>query len=378
MSLFKRGKTWWYEFWFAGRRIQESAKSTSRTVAKLAEQKRRRELEEGFNSIEDQRREQIRPIKEIAKDYLERYVLRNRGGTFATYCLKHVVRILGDKMAVDIDETAVREYQDRRLREQAAPKTINEEVGFLLRVLGERGEVIRARLKKLKILKLKGRVSIAKVYSPEEKELLVDGARAGRSPTILPFLMLAQHAGLRYAEIRNLRWSNIDFERSFLTVGRSKTEAGEGRTIPLIPALVQALRDHAEWYRARFDRIEPEWYLFPFGKANHLDPTRPVTSIRTAWNNVRERAGVQGRFHDSRHTLITELAESGAGDQTIMEIAGHVSRQMLKHYSHVRMEAKREALDAAFKKQAERREAAARKAGPEDKPPSRPDDTEPE
>jgi len=29
-----------------------------------------------------------------------------------------------------------------------------------------------------------------------------------------------------------------------------------------------------------------------------------------------------------------------------MAIAGHVSRKMLEHYSHIRMEAKRSALDA--------------------------------
>ena len=40
-----------------------------------------------------------------------------------------------------------------------------------------------------------------------------------------------------------------------------------------------------------------------------------------------------------------ELAESGAGDEVIRSIAGHVSRAMLSRYSHVRMEAKRRALD---------------------------------
>jgi hypothetical protein len=45
-----------------------------------------------------------------------------------------------------------------------------------------------------------------------------------------------------------------------------------------------------------------------------------------------------------RHQAITELAESGASDQTIMSIAGHVSRKMLEHYSHVRLQAKRTAL----------------------------------
>jgi hypothetical protein len=99
--------------------------------------------------------------------------------------------------------------------------------------------------------------------------------------------------------------------------------------------------------------VGSSWYLFPFGRANQLDPTRPITTIKTAWANAREGAGVNGRLHDSRHTLITELAESGAGDQTIMDIAGHVSRQMLKHYSHIRMQAKRAALENVWKKQEE-------------------------
>jgi integrase len=322
MSLFKRGKIWWYEFWFAGRRIQESAKTASKTVAKLAEQQRRRELEEGFNSIEDRREERIRAIREIAKEYLESYVLRNRSVAFAQYAVNHLTRLLGATMIV-ADENTVLEYQEQRLREKAAPKTINEEVGFLLRLLGERGELIRARLRKQKTLKLKGSKPVAKAYSPEEKQQLIDAARDARSPTIYSALMLAFNAGMRSGEIRNLRWNQVDLKRQFLIVGKSKTEAGEGRTIPLNAALFQALREHSEWFTLRFGRIDPDWYLFPFGRADQLDPTRPITTIKTAWGNARERAGVSGRLHDSRHTLITELAESGAGDQTIMEIAGH-------------------------------------------------------
>ena len=36
----------------------------------------------------------------------------------------------------------------------------------------------------------------------------------------------------------------------------------------------------------------------------------------------------------------------GLSDQTIMSIAGHVSREMLDHYSHIRLMAKRKALEA--------------------------------
>ena len=56
------------------------------------------------------------------------------------------------------------------------------------------------------------------------------------------------------------------------------------------------------------------------------------------------------RFHDLRHHAITELAESQVSDQTIMAIAGHVSQKMLARYSHVRSEARRQAVMALSSK----------------------------
>jgi hypothetical protein len=115
-------------------------------------------------------------------------------------------------------------------------------------------------------------------------------------------------------------------------------------------SLFEVLTNYAEWYREKFGEVRPELFLFTFGKPVPSDPTRPVTTLKTAWNNVRTNAEVQGRWHDNRHPLITDLAESGAGDQIIMDIARHVSKQMLKHYSHIRMEAKRSALESIVKK----------------------------
>ena len=67
----------------------------------------------------------------------------------------------------------------------------------------------------------------------------------------------------------------------------------------------------------------------------------------TAWRALRDAAGLQGlRFHDLRHTAITELAEMGVADHVLESITGHLSRRMLEHYSHIRIDAKRQALDA--------------------------------
>jgi hypothetical protein len=67
----------------------------------------------------------------------------------------------------------------------------------------------------------------------------------------------------------------------------------------------------------------------------------------TAWRALRDGAGLHGlRLHALRHTVITELAEMGVADHVLESISGHPSRRMLEHYSHIRIDAKRQALDA--------------------------------
>src|SRR5262249_33476958 len=68
--------------------------------------------------------------------------------------------------------------------------------------------------------------------------------------------------------------------------------------------------------------------------------------FKTAWGNLRDKANVRCRIHDLRHTAITKLAESGASDSTFLALAGHLSRAMLERYSHIRMNAKRQAVEA--------------------------------
>jgi site-specific recombinase XerD len=348
MAPFKRGGVWWYKFYFAGQLIRESSKSTSKTVAKEAEKERRRELEAGYNSIKDVRQQRVRSLEDIIDEYLVGYRLRYRSATFAEHALGHVSRLLGTKLVVDVDEATVLGYQESRLREKAAPKTINEEVRFLLKMLGDPGELIRARLRKKKQLKLAVGRHIGKAFDSEETERLIERARLSKSSHMYPAFMLARNGALRDTEIKTLTWGRVNFTAKTVQVGRAKSDAGEERIVPMNSELYEALVDHRAWYLERFGATPDDWYVFAWGKPTPSDPTRHVTSLKTAWKTVRAKAKVKGRWHDNRHTLITELAESGAGDETIMEIAGHVDRQMLRHYSHIRMKAKRTALEAAI------------------------------
>ena len=89
-----------------------------------------------FNDLGDRRAERIQSVAVVADAYLADYEVRHRSIGFAKHALRHVNRHLGKRLVVDISEQSVKTYQIARLKEGAAPKTINDEVGFLLRLLG--------------------------------------------------------------------------------------------------------------------------------------------------------------------------------------------------------------------------------------------------
>jgi integrase len=348
MSVFKNGRLYHYEFKLDGRRRRGSTGTANKQQAIQEERRQRERLEKGYSQvIEEESREQQRKTIQLATDeFLADYKAKHRSPAYAEYALGHVSRLLGRSLVVEITPKVVKRYQANRLREKAGSKTINDEVMLLLRLCGEQGVLVRATLRRDKALKLPLPPSPGRPYSTEEKARMLEEAQKLRTPQMHAALALDLNTGLRDKELREIRWEQIDLiHKKALTVGRSKTEAGTGRVIPLNETAIAALEAHAAWYTRRFGACRPEWFVFAFGTPLPKDPTRPITSFKTAWTKVREKAGVKGRWHDNRHTLVTELAESGAGDEVIMSIAGHVSRAMLSRYSHVRMEAKRRALD---------------------------------
>ena len=69
MSVYKRGETYWFKFLFQGQQIRESARTTSKTVAREAERARRRDLELGLNRIGKRKRTPL--FATAAKEWIE-------------------------------------------------------------------------------------------------------------------------------------------------------------------------------------------------------------------------------------------------------------------------------------------------------------------
>ena len=70
------------------------------------------------------------------------------------------------------------------------------------------------------------------------------------------------------------------------------------------------------------------------------------TSLKTAWESVKETANVTCRLHDLRHSFCTKLAEAGVPEATMLDMMGHVSPAMLRRYSHIRAKSRRDAITA--------------------------------
>ena len=196
---------------------------------------------------------------------------------FAVYALGCVTDLLGGKLVVEITPTVVKCYQTDRLAEKAGPKTINNEVLLLLRLCGDQGDLIRARLRREKAMKLTTPPSPGRAYTSDEKARMLAEAAKLRSKNMYPALVVDLNCGLRDKELRELRWQQIDLvHKKTLTVGKSKTEAGAGRVIPLNDTVLVALEAHAAWYIRRFGECKPEWYVFPAGKKQPNEPARAV------------------------------------------------------------------------------------------------------
>ena len=154
----------------------------------------------------------------------------------------------------------------------------------------------------------------------------------------------ALNTTMRRVEVTHLQRRDVDLFNRTVTIRRSKNESSQ-RRIPLNANALKALTQMIE----RADALgftEPTHDLWFACKNNKLDATKPMTKWDTAWRAVRDAAKLPGlRFHDLRHTAITELAEMGVPDSVLKSIAGHITQRMLDHYSHIRMNAKRQAVD---------------------------------
>lgn len=354
MAVYKRGEQWWYEFNFQGQRIRESAHTTSKTAATQIERERRRKLELSSGGVRVQK-----PLlfSAAAKSWLAENAHWSQS-TREIYALKvrHLGPAFGKLLLNEITPSDISAFQRKRQKAGASNREVNMECAALRMILRKHRlwHLIAPDYRPMRESEETG-----KALTSDETHRLLSAAKKSRSLSLYPALILLMNTGLRVSELRTLQWRQIDLLDRFLTVGRSKTKGGEGRVVPLNQDGFAALMD----WRKNFENPLPSHFVFPSeryglnGEEGYLqgsvvvwnrNPEKAIGSWKVAWSACRKNAGVDCRLHDLRHTFVSRLAEAQTADQTIMALAGHMSRKMMERYSHARNEAKRKAVEGLF------------------------------
>jgi integrase len=375
MSLYPRGRTWWYKFKFQGQLIRESTHSTRKDIARDAERTRRRELELSVNRIE--RRDPAPLFRTAAKVWLDEKAGR-ADKTISGYKqrIAPLNEAFGNRLVCDIDREDILKYRAQRLAaDKKSNRTVNYEIGCLRGVLENYGLWSKVGRK---ITRLRENHDCGRAVSFDDENALLTACLNSQSPALYAMFVLTIDTGIRASELRSLRHRDLVLlldegvvAGGEVVVPKSKTEAGKGRSIPLTQRAAGAL---AKWL-VGFPNAGPDSYIFPSHSIRQVKGTqltivcdvaldRQVQSWQRAWRSVLSRAGLNYRWHDLRHTFVTRLAENpDISEQTIRALAGHVSQQMLQRYSHIRRQAKEDAISALDAQRRENQPAGGTKVG---------------
>ncbi len=156
----------------------------------------------------------------------------------------------------------------------------------------------------------------------EERTQLLHACQQSHNHYLYTIVVLALSTGMRQAEILNLKWADVDFNKGRVILHETKN--GEIRQVAISGQALELLQK-----LNKIRRLDTH-YLFP-GKF----PTKPI-DIRSAWDMAVKKSSITNlRFHDLRHSCASYLAMNGASLAEIAEILGHKTLAMVKRYAHL-------------------------------------------
>ena len=153
------------------------------------------------------------------------------------------------------------------------------------------------------------------------------------SDYLMPLVLLAINTGMRRGEIFNLKWSDIDLDKSLLTVRGEISKSGYTRHIPLT---IEAYRCLESWGG---DKASKD-LVFPSPRTG-----KRLDNINSSWETLMKLAKLDNfRFHDLRHHFASRLVMRGVDLNTVRELLGHRDLKTTLCYAHLAPEHKAAAI----------------------------------
>ncbi len=290
-------------------------------------------------------------VKELFEEWLSAVKFKVKESTYANYRMKadkHILPEFGGLRYEQLTVQMLHSFIESKLK-----------IGLSAKYVSDIGIVFKSMAKY--ISRVHGfRNPLADVILPktEKKEmnLFSDSQQKQLCNYLLKYpgntsvcVLLSLYTGLRIGEICALKWNDIDFEKSILTVRRTvqRIRTGHGtklivdtpksrssqRSIP-IPAFIMDI--------LRKIRKSNSFYI--------LSGAEKVTEPRTMqrkFKSILKKAELPSiNYHSLRHMFATNCIRIGFDVKTLSEILGHASVETtLNRYVHSSMERKTQCMN---------------------------------
>jgi integrase len=339
MSIYKRGRVYWYKFTFNGESIRESTRQTNQHTARDMESAHRSSLAKGEVGIREkktaptladfisQRFEAWAEASTSAKTWIDYY----RPGIRTIQTFKPLANLRLDEVTSEKAAEFAAWRQSAGLQVSSVNSTL-QVLRRVMRLAAQWGAIEVAPLIKM----LPGARHREHVVKPEEEARYL----AAAPEPLASVAAVLTDTGMRPDECYRLRWESVTWTNgrngTFL-VTHGKTAAARR----VLPFTVRARNILQVRWEAAGNPTEG-WVWSAPTRSGHFEKSTLKKQHKKALRLSRVRPFV---LYSLRHTFLTRLGESGCDAWTLARIAGHSSVAMSARYVHPSEDAVLAALD---------------------------------
>jgi integrase len=314
-------------------RIRRQSPVNTKRGAQEFERQLRNDL---LNPAQDKKRKEVPTLRTFSEEFIEGYAKANNKPseiiTKQSILRVHLLPAFGRMRLDQIRVRQIEKFKAKKLGQKLKKKTINNILAVLGRLLNyaEECEVIE-QSPRVRMMTKVPKPDFDYLTFEEADRLLV--AVLDR-PDWHAMVFTALRTGMRFGEITELRWSDVDLVAGKARVKRSFTRGfvttpknGKPRTIPLSPKTVAVLR------RLRGLKHLKGGLVFCKPDGGRRIHRRSDVAIKRL-----SRIAELGRlisWHVLRHTFASHLVIRGRSLKEIQELLGHSDITMTMRYAHI-------------------------------------------
>jgi len=158
--------------------------------------------------------------------------------------------------------------------------------------------------------------------------------------SIKPLFICGFHVSSRKGELKDILWSQVEFDEGLIRLDPPDTKNRTGRALPIYGDMMEALKAQLEIRNREFPECKSVffWHREDIAISNFIVPLvgKPIGQFQKTWHTAVEAAGYPGLlFHDLRRTAERNMTKAGMDISMRMKISGHKTPAMSIRYNIV-------------------------------------------